>query len=152
MQKEKTLARLTRLRQMEEEMSRMDLEAVVAERERIFRRWQAAAASRSAGRTSFTASVERRDEPGRQDSLQAIEQGRRRQDSLAAMLVSADHAVEKVRGEFLARRTATRQAETLTQEARDQRRAEENRRVQQMLDDWFGHRNRLASPVRREKA
>ena len=145
MQKEKTLARLTRIRQMEEEMSRVELEAVVAERERIFRRWQAAGEARRAGRTSFTRSVEGGDERTRQDSLRAIEQSDRRQESLAKMLVSADRAVEHLRGEFLARRTATRQAETLTEEARRELGAEEARRLQQMLDDWFGNRNRLAA-------
>ncbi|HTJ30423.1 MAG TPA: hypothetical protein VL346_07980 [Acidobacteriaceae bacterium] len=145
MQKEKTLARLSRLRQMEEEMSRLDLEAAVVERERLFRYWQAASNARGAGRRSFSESVEEGDGAARQSSLMAMEQSRRRQESFAAMLNSADRAIEQLRANFLARRTATRQAETLMQEARAERHADDARRLQQMLDDWFGHRNRLAS-------
>jgi hypothetical protein len=147
MQKEKTLARLSRLRQMEEDMSRLELEAAVVERERLFRYWQAASNARGAGRRSFSQSVEEGDGAARQNSLLDIEQGRRRQESFAAMLNTADRAIEQLRMNFLARRTATRQTETLMQEARAERRAEEAKRVQQMLDDWFGHRNRLASGV-----
>lgn len=145
MQKEKTLGRLHRLRQMEEEISRLDLEVVVAERGRIFRHWQAAGADRVAGRSSFARSVEEGNAPDRQQSLVVIEQSRGREAHLAAMLASAERAVDQLRAAFLTRRTATLQAQTLLQEARAERTAEEARRVQQMLDDWFGHRSQSAA-------
>lgn len=142
MNRGKILARLARIREMEEELSRLRLERAVVERERTLRRWNDAASARAEGRRAFVEGVEKDCPVERVGGLIAAEENRERQAALAPALAEADLEIEQLRVEFLARRTAARQAETLMEEERRQKRAEESRRVQQMLDDWYGRRSR----------
>jgi len=154
MAKRNVLERLWRLRELEEEQSRLELEAQVGERNHIAQQLAEAIAGAARSRGEFVARLGDSDTAGRTGALVELEQGRRRQTAIRPQLDNAEAAVELRREEFLARRTTRRQVETLLDREREAARVEAARRAQQMLDDWYGRRGmagKLWEPVESAK-
>jgi flagellar biosynthesis chaperone FliJ len=136
----RALRRLLRIRDIEEEQSRLALESALGELNRLERALAATAERDRRGRRLVQASA-RTGELA--DRLAGIEEGRaadRHRAALAPRIVDAELAVAALRQEFLARRVERRQVETLIQEAGAQDAIEAGRHGQQALDDWYGNR------------
>jgi flagellar export protein FliJ len=142
----KTLDRLERIRRLEEEQSRLELEAAVVERNHLLQLKEQASGQRTDGRRQFAAGVLDQKPLERQRGLMAMEQASRVEQWLAPAVTEADQEVERQRTEFLHRRTARLQVETLADEERRKSAAEVARRAQQMLDDWYGRRLQSTVP------
>ena len=145
MAKRRVLQRLLRLRELEEELSRLELEAAVGERNRVAGELAAAVKRHAHGREVFAAAIGEPDTAGRTGAVMAMEQARKQRIRVEPRLETADREVVRQREEFLTRRTGRRQVETLVD--REQLAAQEavSHRAQQMLDDWYGRRStRLA--------
>jgi flagellar export protein FliJ len=146
MAKRNVLERLWRLRELEEEQSRLELGARVAERNRIAQNLAEVSANAATSRGEFVVRMGDPDTAARTGALVELEQARRRQTVIRPRLDHAETEVELRRGEFLTRRTGRRQVETLLDREREAARAETARRAQQMLDDWYGRRGPLRTP------
>jgi flagellar export protein FliJ len=136
----KVLERLLRLRELEEEQSRLTLESAVEDRNRIDRELSDAADRQAQGRRTFVAGMSAPDSVGRCGGVMEMEQARRLRQQIAPRLKAAEDEMTRQRDDFLARRTARRQVETLVDEEQQAGRESEARRAQQMLDDWYGRR------------
>jgi flagellar biosynthesis chaperone FliJ len=135
---------LLRLRELEEESSRLQLESAVGNRNRIERELELLVERQAGGRKNFVAGVEGRDGLSRVAGLMEIEQARRSLVYMVPKLKEADLEVAREREEFLRRRTGRRQVETLVDQAHVLAEVEAGRRAQQILDDWFGRRSQGA--------
>ena len=138
MANQKALIRLMRLRHLQEELSRAELEAAVAGRDAVEREMSWAVGRQRQGRLSFVEGMEDEDLAGRTAGLIQMESGRRQRQAIEPRRLEAETEVERQRSEFLARRGARRQVETLVENAKAELAAEAGRRAQQMLDDWYG--------------
>jgi flagellar biosynthesis chaperone FliJ len=138
----KTLRRLTRIRELEEEQSRLALEAAARSREQAAAELLAAHQERLDGRSDLVRGVEHNDPRDRQTGLIRMQVATRHAEHLRPQLQQLDEQLTRQRDEYLARRTARRQVETLLGEAELRARQEADRRAQQMLDDWFGRKRR----------
>jgi len=136
----RTLNRLLRLRELEEELSRLQLEIAVAERSRREQEVALAASSQAQGRRSFAAGIGEQNQLIRTAGLLESEEARKRLLRLQPHLETADLEVIRQQAEFLSRRTGRRQVETLLENEMTQAEVETGRRAQQMLDDWYGRR------------
>jgi hypothetical protein len=136
----RTLNRLLRLRELEEELSRLQLEIAVAERSRRKQEVALAASSQAQGRRSFAAGIGEQNQLIRTAGLLESEEARKRLLRLQPYLETADLEVTRQQAEFLSCRTGRRQVETLLENEMTQAEVETGRRAQQMLDDWYGRR------------
>jgi len=140
MAEKRVLHRLLRLRELEEELSRVQLEAAVADRDRVAEELAAAAERQALGRKGFVASLGDVDTAERTGGILSMEQARLQRGRIEPRLQAADAGIVRQREEFLSRRIGRRQVETLVEREEAEARTENNRRAQQMLDDWFGRR------------
>jgi flagellar export protein FliJ len=136
----RTLERLWRLRELEEEQSRLALEERVQDRDRIVQRLESASRAAVQSRRIFAERLGDPDTAARTGALVELEHARRRQAAIRPQFEVAETNVEMGREEFLTRRTARRQLETLLEREHRAAREEIVRRAQQMLDDWYGRR------------
>jgi flagellar biosynthesis chaperone FliJ len=146
MAKRNVLDRLWRLRELEEEQSRLELESRVGKRNRIAQNRTEAAADVARSRGEFHARLGDPDAAARTGALVEWEEARLRQDAIRSQLENAEAAVEVQRDDFFARRIARRQVESLLEGEREAGRVETARRAQQILDDWFGRRGTAGRP------
>jgi len=146
MAKRQALKRLWRLREMEEEQSRLELEARVVDRNRVAERLATVVEEAVQSRKSFAARLGDPDTVARTAALMELEQARRLQTAIRPHLEQAESEVELRREEFLARRTGRRQVETLLDREEEKAREATARRAQQMLDDWYGRRKPETPP------
>lgn len=137
----RVLSRLLRLRELEEEMSRMELESAVGDRNRVAGEFAAAVNRQALGRQGFLVSIGDPDTAGRTGAVISMEQARKLSARIAPMLEAADREVVRRREEFLSRRTGRQQVETLVEGEQQALKEEAGRRAQQMLDDWYGRRS-----------
>ena len=149
MAKRNVLERLWRLRELEEEQSRLELESGVAERNRVAQELAEVTAEAARNRREFAARLGDSDTAARTGALVELGRARRWQSAIRPQLDKAEADVELRREEFLARRTTRRQVETLLDREREAARIETARRAQQMLDDWYGRRGPVAQPSER---
>jgi hypothetical protein len=134
------LRRLLRIRNIEEEQSRLALETSLGELNRLERALAATAERDRCGRRLVEVSARTGELT---DRLAGLEEGRaagRYRAALAPRIADAELDVAALREEFLARRVKRRQVETLIQEAEAQDAIEAARHGQQALDDWYGNR------------
>ena len=143
MAEKRVLARLLRLRELEEELSRQSLELAVTERRQVQREMEAARSCEVQGRANFVGGLGEADSAGRVGGTLEMEFARRRQLALRPLMDAADERVSRQREEFLHRRMERRQVETLVANQRTAADVEAGRRAQQMLDDWYGRRSRV---------
>jgi hypothetical protein len=136
----RALRRLLRIRELQEEQSRLALESALGELHRL-QHAQAATFERGhRGRRLIQASIQ----TGQlTDRLAGLEETRSASLHAAALGPRIDGMGEEVadrRQKFLSKRVERRQAETLIQEAEAQEAIEAGRHGQQALDDWYGSR------------
>ena len=144
------LRRLLRIRDLEEEQSRIALEAALSN----LGRWKAlegeAEARGQRGRRLITASAGNSDSTDRRAAVAEVDAAARAMDALATRLEEAQWHVDQRRGEFQACRMQQRQVETLIREAEVRERAEAERKGQQALDDWYRTRRNLPGPAQED--
>ncbi len=148
----KTLRRLARIRELEEEQSRLALESAARSREETAAELLAAHQERRDGRSDLVRGIERSDGLVRQTGLVLMEIAARQAEHLRPELHRLDQELARQRDEFLIRRTARRQVETLLNEAEREARVEADRRAQQMLDDWYGRKRRPTAETQPDSA
>lgn len=136
----KGLARLLRIRGIEEEQHRLQLESALARRQTLERAREAAAQMEKQGRTSVRASVFSGALSDRQAGLVEAEAARKRGPVLAAHIAAAEKETIERRQEFMEKRVERRQAETIIEQAEAREEVESDRRSQRGIDDWFGAR------------
>jgi flagellar biosynthesis chaperone FliJ len=137
----RALRRLLRVRELEEEQSRVALESAIADLRCLEHALAANLDRDRRGRALLQASAHTGD---LQDRLAAMEESKAAK-RVAAVIESrrpqAEEQVEQLREQYLAKRVERRQAETLIEEAAAREAVDADRRTQMGLDDWF--RNRM---------
>ena len=141
----RVLTRLLRLRELEEELSRVELESAVGQRSRIERELETARARQAQGRRRFVAEAGNGETVGWMAALVQMEQARTHGDRIEGSLAAAEAEVARQRQEFMERRVDREQVETLLDGAHREAEIEAGRRAQQMLDDWYGRREKKAA-------
>lgn len=139
----KGLRRLQRIRELEEEQSRVALESALAHQRRLQEVQRAAVARARMGRELITASAAKADTTDRRAGEEEVRAAERVDRVLSPRLEASERETALGRGEYLDRRVRKRQVEALIQEAEGRDAVKAERRSQQDLDDWF--RNRLFS-------
>jgi hypothetical protein len=135
-----TLRRLLSIRELEEEQSRIALEAAVGEMNRLKIALAGAAQSGQAGRRLVASGVESGNLTDRISGLQEMRAADNLAGALSRKLAIATPEVARQRERFLATRIQRRQAESLIKQSESLAEVEERRRNQRDLDD--GHRAR----------
>jgi len=136
----RVLARLLRLRELEEEQSRTELEAAVGVRNRVRVELAEVSDRQTLGRRNFATGIAARDPLGRTGAMMELERAREQQVKIRTRFDASEAEVARQREEFLLRRTERRQVETLVDDQQAMDVIETARRAQQMLDDWYGRR------------
>jgi flagellar export protein FliJ len=134
------LLRLLRLRELEEEQSRLELEAAASERDRAAQRVTATIAAQNRARGAVADSIAQLDRTGRQMASLELAVACRLRLPVETWLAAAEAAVDRLRDAYRLHRVDRRQVETLVDQARDKARTTEARRAQQQLDAWFAAR------------
>lgn len=142
----RSLRRLLRIRELEEEQCRIGLEAALGELRRLEQAETAAAERGRRGRRLVAASASGADPSDRQAGLEEMRAAERMSRALAPRRWSREQEVARLRQAYLDKRVERRQAETLIAEAVAGEAREAERRGQQGLDDWF--RNRIGRSKR----
>jgi hypothetical protein len=133
----RSLRRLLRIRNLEEEQSRLALESALGELSRLEQALTATAERDRLGRRLVETSAHSGE---LQDRLAGLEETRaavRQAHALTPVIAKAQFNAATLRQAFLAKRIERSQAETLIQEAEVRDGIEAGRRSQQALDDWF---------------
>jgi hypothetical protein len=136
------LRRLLNIRGIQEEQSRLALDAKLGELNRLQHALQASAEQDRSGRLLVQTSARNGELPDRLAGLEETRAAGRRGAVLAPRIADAKRNVAALRQEFIAKRVERRQAETLIQETEARDAVEAGRRGQQGLDDWYGNRLR----------
>jgi hypothetical protein len=136
----RALRRMLHIRGLEEEQSRLALESALGEMNRIRLALVETGERDRRGRRLVESSVR----TGQLlDRLTGLEEGRAASRLAAALLPRIEAMEERVTEErqaFLAKRVERRQAETLIRETEARDAAEDGRRGQQALDEWYRSR------------
>jgi hypothetical protein len=136
----RALRRLLRIRDLQEEQSRLALESTLGELNRLQDAMRATVERERQGRRLVEASARTGELP---DRLAGIEESHAT-DRLFAVLepkiAAKEEEVMARRQEYLAKRVERRQAETLIEEAEAEEALEASRRGQQALDNWYASR------------
>jgi flagellar export protein FliJ len=146
------LPRLLRLRELEEEQSRVDLEAAVGQRNKVQQEKLVTRARLQMGRQSFAAGVAEGNAASRTGAVLQVEQARGQEQPLKLRMAAAEAELAQQFAEFLTRRTDRRQVEALVEQQRSRAALETGRRAQQMLDDWYGRRGQKGTDKARRAA
>lgn len=136
----RALRRLLRIRDLEEEQSRLALESALGE---LSRSEQALAATLERGRQGrrlVEASVRSGQFLDRLAGLEETRSALRHAAALEGRINAMEEDVAALRLEFLGKRVKRRQAETLIQETEAREAVAAGRRAQQALDDRYGSR------------
>lgn len=147
------LRRLLRIRELEEEQSRLALESTVAELNSLERALVAAAERDHQGRLLIGASAHSGELPDRLAGLEEMRAATRRTTALLPRIEDVKLDVTAMREAFIGKRVQRRQAESLIQATEAQDAIEAGRRSQQGLDDWYRNRmHRNAGEAERAKS
>jgi flagellar biosynthesis chaperone FliJ len=136
----RALRRLLRIRELQEEQSRLALESALGELHRLEHALAAAVERGRRGRSLIQASAQSGELT---DRLAGFEETRSAKLHAAALRPRINGMGEEVtdrREEFLSKRVERRQAETLIQETEAREAIVDGRRGQQALDDWYSSR------------
>lgn len=136
----RALRRLLRIRELEEEQRRLALEAAARELRQLEAARAAARTGERHGRALVRDSALNGELAERVAGLEETEMAQRRGAMLAERIVDAQAATEERRSEFLIKRIERRQAETLVEEGAERARRDDEKRTQQVVDDWYGAR------------
>jgi len=136
----RALRRLLRIRDIQEEQSRLALESALGDLHRLEHALAVTNERERRGRSLVQASVQ----TGQlEDRLAGHEESRSaciHAATLEPRIDGTEREVAERRREFLSKRVERRQVETLIQEAEAQVAIEAERRGQQTLDNWYGSR------------
>jgi len=145
----RALRRLLRILTIEEEQCRLALESALGEL-RLFERALSETGNQARnGRRLVRASARSGELPDRLAGIEETHAADRRAAALALRIREARSNVDSLRQEFLDKRVACRQVETLIDEAKAKDAVITARRTQQALDDWYLnrlHTSRIARP------
>lgn len=133
----KSVRRLLRVLNLEEELRRRELESAQAEHARLNVALTDAIRRERDGRLLFTDGVCREDLDVRWMGLKEEDVGRRKGAVLQRPIQQSEQAVETLRAALLEKRVERKQAETLVRAAEARELLEEDRRTQQGLDSWY---------------
>jgi hypothetical protein len=137
----RAMRRLLRVRDIQEEQSRLALESATGELRRLEDAMQATVSQDRRGRMLVGSSARSGELPDRLAGLEETRTAVRFRAAVAPRVTAAQFEVSALREEFLAKRVDRRQAETLIEETETRDAIDRGRRSQQALDDW--HRFRL---------
>jgi hypothetical protein len=139
----RALRRLLRIRDLQEDQSRLVLESALGELHRLENAMTATFVRDRQGRSLLQASAKTGELPDRLAGLEETRAASRHVAALAPRIDTTGEEVACLRQEFLLRRVERRQAETLIQETEARDAIEGSRRSQQALDDWYCSRLRI---------
>ena len=142
----RALGRLLRVREIEEEQSKIELESALGDLRRMEGALAAARTRERGGRLLVNSSARSGELRDRLAGLEETRAAVRRAEALERRIAEAEADVAELRQDYLARRVDRRQAETLIDEARAKDALVAARRGQQALDDWY--LNRLVAEER----
>jgi flagellar export protein FliJ len=142
------LRKLLRIRELEEEQSRIALETALGEMNRLKRALAGTAQSGQAARRLFASGVQSGNLRDRVAGLQEMRSADNLAGALSRTLVAAGPEVARLRERFLATRVQRRQAESLVNEGESRAETEEERRNQRDLDDLHRARTQRKSEDR----
>ncbi|MGA9672451.1 MAG: hypothetical protein WBQ94_24765 [Terracidiphilus sp.] len=137
----RAMRRLLRVRDLQEEQSKLALESAMGELHRLEDALQATGSQDRRGRLLVEASAHTGELPDRLAGLEESRTAARLRAAVVPRVAAAQSQVTMRREEFLAKRVDRRQAATLIEETEARDNADASRRGQQALDDW--HRFRL---------
>jgi hypothetical protein len=137
---------LLRIRDIEEEQSRLALESALGELHRLEHALALAAEQERRGRRLIAAGVSTGKLPDRLAGLEETLGAGRRTAALAPRIEEAARSVAELRHVFLDKRVERRQAETLIQETEARDAVEAERHNQQAIDDGYRDGLRAKSP------
>jgi hypothetical protein len=146
----KSLLRLLRIRDLQEEQSRIALASATGELRQLERASVAAGERARRGRRLVDHSALTGEVPDRQAGLEETRAAQRATLFLGPRIEDAEDRAGMLEEVFLARRVERRQAATLIEEAEAVQALETERRAQQSLDDWY--RNQLGRREREIKS
>jgi hypothetical protein len=136
----RALRRLLRIRELEEEQSRLALEASLGDLHALQYALAATTERDRSGRRLVQVGAlngEIRDRTAGLEEMRAAERFAR---VLGPRIADAEQDVISLREDYVDKRVERRQAETLIEEAAARDTLDADRRSQQALDDWFGNR------------
>ncbi|HLY40672.1 MAG TPA: hypothetical protein VKR52_05630 [Terracidiphilus sp.] len=136
----RSLLRLLRVRELEEEQCRSILAAAAAELILLESARDAARERARRGRSLMVASAQSGDLADRIAGAEEVRCGVGSTEFLSVRIRSVELRVAGLRQRFLVKRTERRQAETLIEDERQRDAVEQSRKSQQALDEW--HRTR----------
>lgn len=119
----------------------MTVELAVAARDQTNAEAKALEQREREGRDELHRQIANADTVLRAAALKEIEGAGRRRSSLQEKIEKAEAAVQRLRAEFLNRRMARQQVESLVERDTARLREKELRRAQQSLDDWFNRKD-----------
>lgn len=133
----RAMRRLLRVREMEEELGRVALEKALGELRRLEAALRRVRERERSGRRLVAASAGTGEMVDRIAGLEETCAAGRHVAALTPRIADAELVVSARRGEFLAKRMARRQVETLIRKAETNEAAEFGRREQREADHWF---------------
>ena len=133
----RAMRRLLRVRDLEEEQSRLALESALGELHRLEHALAATVERDRWGRKLLNAAVRQGQLPDRLAGIEEMRAAMRHAAVLEPRIESAGDEVTALREAFLVKRVERRQAETLIAETEAEENVEAARAGQQSLDDWF---------------
>jgi len=136
----RALRRLLRIRNLEEEQSRLLVESALVELRRLEHALSATVERARRGRGWITLSARNGELPDRVAGVTETQIAKAQAIALTPRIAEAEVEVADLREEFLRRRVERRQAETLIEETEALDAVEAARHRQQTLDDWYGGR------------
>jgi hypothetical protein len=136
----RALRRLLRIRDLQEEQSRLALESALGELHSLENALAAAFERGRGGRRLVGASARTGKLTDRLAGLEETRSASRHVEALEPRIDAMGEEVRELRQEFLTRRVERRQAEILIQETETREAVEDGRRGQQTLDNWYGSR------------
>jgi len=136
----KSLRRLLRIREVEEEQCRIKLETASSELNLLQNALQATVERDRRGRQLLSASAHSGELPDRLAGMEEMATAVRFAQVLSPRIAEKEYQVAMLRKAFMDKRIEHRQAETLIEETEAKDAIEAGRRNQQTLDDWFSSR------------
>jgi flagellar biosynthesis chaperone FliJ len=140
----RSLRRLLRIRDIEEEQCRLALESALSEFNRLEHAMADTAEQDRRGRRLVASGVCGGELLDRLAGLEEMHAASRLASALAPKIAESAQDVVTLRQEFLSKRVERRQAETLIGETEARDAVATGRREQQGIDDWYRSRMRLA--------
>lgn len=135
----RALRRLLRIRDLEEEQRRMELESAQGELNQLEGALESSFERGRLGRRLVETSAHTGQLTDRLAGIEETHTAERFVEVLEPRVESQQEEVNERRQAFLTKRIERRQAETLIEEASAREALEANRKAQQELDSWFGN-------------